>query len=208
MNYDKIYRSIIDKALNENRVKSKLSYYERHHIIPSCVGGTNDKNNLVLLTAKEHFICHKLLCEIYDSPKLKYAYWAMCKQTGGDMKRNYRVSSKTYENAKKEAMEFLSERMKNLSDEERGFHKGSKHSDETKANWSIVRKGKYVGEDNNFFGKIHTEESRNKMSKTRKDRGIIPHNVGKIQEKTHQCSICQVFFSKGGLTQHLQHKHK
>ena len=36
-------------------------YKERHHVIPKCLGGTNDKNNLIDLYAKEHYIAHKLL---------------------------------------------------------------------------------------------------------------------------------------------------
>jgi hypothetical protein len=36
-------------------------YREKHHIIPKCIGGTNDKSNIVTLSAREHFICHMLL---------------------------------------------------------------------------------------------------------------------------------------------------
>lgn len=37
------------------------SYHEYHHIIPKCLGGSNSNDNLVSLTAKEHFIAHNLL---------------------------------------------------------------------------------------------------------------------------------------------------
>ena len=69
MNYLKIYNSIIDNSKNHNRKKNKITYYESHHIIPKCHGGSNLKHNIVLLTAKEHFICHKLLTYIYPSDK-------------------------------------------------------------------------------------------------------------------------------------------
>ncbi len=70
MNYTKIYQKIIDKAKKENRVKRKYDdlnyvYYEQHHIIPKSLGGSNKKENLVLLTAREHFICHLLLIRMY-----------------------------------------------------------------------------------------------------------------------------------------------
>ena len=42
---------------------------EVHHIVPKCLGGSNKKENLVELTAREHFICHRLLCEIYPKNK-------------------------------------------------------------------------------------------------------------------------------------------
>lgn len=67
MNYQRVYNAIIEKAKSENRRKGKGIYYESHHIIPKCIGGTDEKNNKVLLTAKEHFICHKLLIEIYPN---------------------------------------------------------------------------------------------------------------------------------------------
>ena len=53
MNYSRIYKSIIDRALSANRSK-QTSYYERHHITPKSLGGTNARDNTVLLTAKEH----------------------------------------------------------------------------------------------------------------------------------------------------------
>jgi len=39
------------------------TYKERHHIIPKCMGGTNEESNLIDLTAREHFDAHKLLYE-------------------------------------------------------------------------------------------------------------------------------------------------
>lgn len=39
----------------------KDGYYEKHHIVPKCLGGTDDIENLVLLPARAHFIAHALL---------------------------------------------------------------------------------------------------------------------------------------------------
>ena len=64
MNYQKIYESIINKAKSENRKKHNGTYYENHHIKPRCLNGGEEKENKVLLTAKEHFICHKLLLKL------------------------------------------------------------------------------------------------------------------------------------------------
>ena len=70
MNHQKIYDNIIKKAKLEKRKKLKkhninFKYYENHHILPKCLGGLDYKENLVLLTFKEHYICHKLLMYIY-----------------------------------------------------------------------------------------------------------------------------------------------
>jgi len=74
MNYQKIYQNLI-----ENRKQNILeSYVETHHIIPKCLGGTDRKENLVKLTAREHFVAHQLLIKIYPtSKKLIYAVQMM-----------------------------------------------------------------------------------------------------------------------------------
>ena len=101
MNYQKIHDAIIERAKLEKRKKSKDVYYERHHIIPRCLDGTDDKTNLVLLTAREHFVIHKLLCKIYpDNVKLQYALWAMCNQNKFGIR--HKVSSIEYNRIKSE----------------------------------------------------------------------------------------------------------
>lgn len=108
MNYKRIYDSIIDKARLENRTKKSGVYYEAHHIIPKCLGGTGKAFewrthvNIVLLTAKEHFLCHRLLCLIYPKErKLVYAYWGLCNQKSTGQLNRYKPSSRAYEEAKK-----------------------------------------------------------------------------------------------------------
>ena len=70
MNYKKIYDSLIEKA--KNRILE--GYVEKHHIIPRCIGGTDDKENIVILTPEEHFLAHQLLVKIYpNESKLIFA---------------------------------------------------------------------------------------------------------------------------------------
>lgn len=57
--YTKYYFLIINNS--KNRTKQ---YSEKHHIIPKSFGGTDDSENLVDLTPREHFICHMLLTKI------------------------------------------------------------------------------------------------------------------------------------------------
>lgn len=59
--YHRWYLSIVAKAQAKGRKKCGDGKYDKHHIIPVSMGGTNDKSNLVLLTSKEHFLCHLLL---------------------------------------------------------------------------------------------------------------------------------------------------
>lgn len=105
MDYQKTYDSIIEKAKSENRKKGNGIYYENHHIIPKCNGGTNNQDNLVLLTAKEHYICHKLLTYIFsDNIGMTLAFMRMVHS------KNYPLpfSSRDYEFVKNR----LSEQMK------------------------------------------------------------------------------------------------
>lgn len=61
MNYEKIYDILISKA--QNRILE--TYTETHHIVPKCIGGTDNINNLVELTPEEHYLAHQLLVKIY-----------------------------------------------------------------------------------------------------------------------------------------------
>lgn len=63
MNYIKIYNNIIQKRT----IFPYTGYVEKHHIVPRSLGGTDDKTNLVNLSAKEHFICHLLLTKIHST---------------------------------------------------------------------------------------------------------------------------------------------
>lgn len=60
MDYQAIYGRLIERG--RNRVLD--GYRERHHIVPKCLGGGNDKSNLVDLTPEEHFIAHLLLAKL------------------------------------------------------------------------------------------------------------------------------------------------
>lgn len=74
--YSQCYWRIINRVQASPR--NKLSgYFENHHVLPKCLGGTNDKDNLVLLTAKEHYLCHYLLCRMVDNPKILFAFGRM-----------------------------------------------------------------------------------------------------------------------------------
>lgn len=78
--YSKWYFNIINKAKIQNRIKGFGIYYESHHIIPSSLGGNNKITNKVLLTFKEHFVCHHLLtkmCEGENKMKMCYAFFSM-----------------------------------------------------------------------------------------------------------------------------------
>lgn len=93
--YTAIYYSIIEKS----RSRILEDYFEKHHVIPRSLGGSNELDNIVKLTAREHFICHLLLTKIVvgaDKSKMYQAAWMMACVHGNGQER-YRVNNRTYE---------------------------------------------------------------------------------------------------------------
>ena len=62
MNYQKVY----DQLVQKNHIFLEGEYFETHHKVPLSLGGTDDKSNLVDLTAREHYIAHLLLVKISE----------------------------------------------------------------------------------------------------------------------------------------------
>lgn len=122
MDYIKIHNSIIANAKSR---KSINGYFETHHILPRCMGGDNSEGNLVKLTAREHFLVHRLLTLIYpDNNSLVYAYWAMC---GIKKKYRYVPSAKVYEHVKIAMSKATKERLSKFNS-----WKGRKHTENSK----------------------------------------------------------------------------
>lgn len=70
MNYVQVYEAIINRAVNRENLTEA---FDKHHIIPRSLGGTDFKSNIVKLTLREHFICHLLLAKIYGKGMLHAA---------------------------------------------------------------------------------------------------------------------------------------
>lgn len=152
MDYLQIYNQITERG----KTRELTGYTETHHIIPRCMDGSNEKSNLTKLTAKEHFICHMLLCEIHpNNVKLRFALWNMCNVKKSYQKR-YIVPSRTYERIRKE----YSKNVTGINNP----NYGKKRTNETKSKMSKSRIGKFTGENNPFFGKSHTKKTKNKLS--------------------------------------------
>lgn len=75
MNYSTHYQRLIAKAQGRSK---KDGVFEKHHILPVCLGGTDDALNLVLLTPEEHYVAHQLLVKMHPGVKgLTYAVVVM-----------------------------------------------------------------------------------------------------------------------------------
>ena len=77
MNYEKIYTSLCERGKTER----DLDYCEIHHIIPKCMGGSNDLNNLTKLSYREHYLAHYLLIKMFpDNSGINYAFICMLRK--------------------------------------------------------------------------------------------------------------------------------
>lgn len=70
MNYKQIYDRFIDSRRDQCMLSNVI--YENHHIIPRSMGGTDDVQNMIKLTTREHFFAHRLLAK-FAGPKMKIA---------------------------------------------------------------------------------------------------------------------------------------
>jgi len=100
MNYKKLYWSIIKRRQD---FPCESQYTENHHIVPKSLGGSDDKSNLVRLSAREHFLCHLLLTKIYNEGtpewcKMIKAFAYMCYAESDEQKRY--VNSRFYQKFK------------------------------------------------------------------------------------------------------------
>lgn len=103
------YFKIINTA--QNRLADKNIYCEKHHIIPKSFGGSDNSDNLVKLTFREHFVCHKLLIKMTEDPELRrkaqYALNSFIRSSKGQERyltsRDYETIRTEVSNARSEA---------------------------------------------------------------------------------------------------------
>lgn len=185
--YTSWYYHIVTRAKSQERNKlskehNNYVYYEKHHIIPKSLGGNDDTDNVVLLTAREHFIAHILLPKMCVSFKhtqqMINALFRMKQQTS---KQERYFNNRLYEYTKSKIIcsEDKKKKHKNrvscknlLTGE---FMQVSKEIFDSSPNLVGVNFGKTgqkrtkefiekrKGKNNSFYGRNHTMESKKKQ---------------------------------------------
>ena len=188
--YTRWYNQLVEQA--KVRVLPRDVYTEKHHIIPRSLGGDNSVDNLVRLTAREHFVCHWLLTKMVDGAEQKKMAYAckMMMHSHGDGQQRYRITSSVYESLKQKLNTILKNRVftdswreklkvsaqrraQNEGPEQKAIRranrisgnkkrKGEKRPGQTGCNNHFYGKG-FFGADNPFYGKTHTEETLKKL---------------------------------------------
>ena len=150
--YKKWYFDIIDNA----KLNPKQGYVEKHHIIPRCLGGTDDPVNLINLTAREHFICHLLLTKItkgYENQLMNFAL------------------GKFIQCSPVQERKFNSWEYKKIRESISIARRGKNHSDETRQKMSAKAKGR-IPWNKGKTGVVHSAESNKKRSDTLKGKSL------------------------------------
>lgn len=215
MNYQRIYDEIINNALIRGLDKNRLNgYYEKHHIIPKCLSGSNEKSNLVLLTGREHYLCHYLLWKIYkDNNKLMNAIWRMIH---GQQSKFININSKQYEDLKmiksnqmkefNKTFQFSDEAVEKIKQSKIGkkrkpFTRSSPTKEtiekrlKTKSEKTYVvseeTKRKISKGQKNRIPKPHTEETKQKMRGAWEKRKLIPvsEETKKKMSESHKKAV-------------------
>jgi hypothetical protein len=144
------YNRLIERA----RTRELAGYCERHHVIPRCMGGSDDPANIVRLTPEEHYVAHQLLVKMHpEHPQLIWAAHLMASRPG----------NKLYG--------WMRRRMSEA-------RRGRKQSPEHIAKLSAVRKGRKrtpeqcAGTSRNLRGFKRPPETIEKMRAAAKLRGV------------------------------------
>jgi hypothetical protein len=178
MNYNKIYNELM------TRVVHRMGYVEKHHIIPRCLGGVDNKENLIELYPEEHYLAHLLLCKIHPgNQKLLYAAMNM---TSGAMSNNGKRNNKVYGWLRRQYAESMSgdnnpnRRNPNIQKEAAKKRVGQKRTAETKARMSAAQKGRTLTTEHKAKLAIAattrpliSEETRQKLKQRTPNKGML-----------------------------------
>jgi len=101
------------KFIDDCRGLTFTCYTEKHHIIPKSFGGDDNKNNILRIGARHHYIAHLLLARATNSPKMIKALHKMAYSKTGNVCRDYKISSRIYSYIREEHAKIVSAYSKN-----------------------------------------------------------------------------------------------
>lgn len=108
---EQIYEKYIMNLISERgRHINENVYFEKHHIIPKCIGGTDEDENLIDLYPEEHFIAHKLLAFEYPSNEKLVSAFSMMAFSKNKFQKRIELTPEEYKKAREIFSNMLKER--------------------------------------------------------------------------------------------------
>lgn len=158
MDHQAVYDALMVRSVERDGIDG---YVERHHIRPKSLFPDlkDDPSNIVILTAREHFIAHLLLAKIYGG------VMAFAAQS---MALNGRYGARRYAWLREDAAAYMSESRKGSGNP----MFGRKWSSEQIAKRIQSRTGK----PSPLRGRIISESHRQKIKEAQRDRPSRPHS--------------------------------
>lgn len=98
MNYERIYNQLCQRSLSR---KWEKFTYEKHHIVPKSLGGSDIKSNLAILTPREHALAHLLLVRFLIGEHKAKMIYALKTMISYRNKNRQQLTTKQYETLRK-----------------------------------------------------------------------------------------------------------
>lgn len=198
----------ITNTVNNKRYIGISEDYKNRKRVHQWAMKNNKHRNIKLQRAVNKYGYDNFRFEILDSLETSDRIEALT------LENRYIVKYNSYKNGYNQSEGFEGSTLQKYSDERlekmrvnmlgNTIWKGRKHTEETKAMIGIgnkgkkvslktrkklseSRKGKFLGEDNHFYGKTHTEESKDKIRK-KNGKPIICIETSIIYDSINQCA--------------------
>ena len=186
------------KQLTSIHDRSLDCYTEKHHIIPRSMGGKDTKENLVVLTAREHYIAHLLLTKCVENKykgKMLHAYIMIAQVKDSNQERFYKINSRIFEERKIESNK-LKREYRHTKEAREGISKNlkgvpkPKFTEDHKNNISKGHKGQNAW-NKGLEGVIKcSDETKAKMSESAKGRAVKDSTKNKLSLLSKNTIVC------------------
>lgn len=178
MNYKLIYENLCQRSLTRTW---KPFTYEKHHIIPKSMGGSNSKSNLAILTPREHALAHLLLVKFLTGSEKAKMIYALKSMIGYRNKYRNQLTTRQYESLRQTYQNLKS------SPEYRAWK-----SELTKAQWTPERRAAVAEKARQQWAtgpkrkSFSSDEYRKKKSEQMKQRWQDPEYQSQVSDRVKE----------------------
>ena len=179
--YTKYYTQLVESRITLNREFKTGCGFEKHHIIPKSLGGSDSKNNLVVFTPREHCLAHMLLAKMYSGSSKAKMITAVASMVQLRNKNRSSITTREYERLKK------AHSIAVMDSDYRAYR-----SELTRKQWtperraSVAEKARQQWKDGPKREVFSSDTYRNKKSQQMKERWQDPEYIKEQSDRTTQ----------------------